>query len=226
MASPDTWRPSRLSTGSWVVYDLANTIFALGIMGLYFPDWLVVQQGRSDTNLSVTIFVAMAIVIVLGPWLGARSDYLGKRTPFLIGTTILAVGATFFFGSVPVFPTLMLLVVALVGVNLGSVVYDALLPDVSTPENRGFVSGLGVAVGYLGSAIALVAGVVMIDRFGYPPYFRTVALLFLVFALPAFFFIKEKPRVQRENPPGMVSALERSMFLMRAWGTVLRTSRM
>jgi UMF1 family MFS transporter len=197
-----------------VLYDLANTIFALGVMGLYFPEWLVVSQGRSDFSLSITIFGAMAVVIILGPWIGARSDYAGRRVPYLTATTTLAVVATFFLTSVSVAPTLILLMLALIGVNLGVVVYDALLLDVSTTTNRGLVSGLGVGIGYLGSAVALLAGVLIVGRFGYSAYFRTVALLFLLFALPAFLFIKERPRPRTSNPPGLFSSIG---HLVGAW---------
>ena len=35
-----SWRPTPLSIGSWALYDLANTIFALGVGSLYFAAWL------------------------------------------------------------------------------------------------------------------------------------------------------------------------------------------
>ncbi|MFQ5968452.1 MAG: MFS transporter [Acidimicrobiia bacterium] len=219
--------PSRRSTGSWVLFDLANTILALGVLGLYFPAWLVSVQGEpdssvtdtlpsevSDLRLAVTISVAMLAAIVLGPWIGARSDFAGRRIPYLISTTVLAVGATFFLATFGVLPSLVFLVVGLIGFNLGSVVYDALLPDVSTPGNRGLVSGLGVGVGYLGSAIALIAGVLVVDRLGYAAYFRTVALLFLLFALPALFFIQERPRPPRPGAPAFRAVMA---HLVRSW---------
>jgi UMF1 family MFS transporter len=80
------------------------------------------------------------------------------------------------------------------------VVYDSLLPDVSTPENRGRISGWGIGVGYVGSIIAVVAGGLLLDTYGYPTLFRTISVLFLVFALPSFLFIKERPRPPRTGP--------------------------
>ena len=64
-----------------------------------------------------------------------------------------------------------------------------MLPDVSTPETIGRISGVGVGVGYLGSVLAWAIGVILLDRFGYPVVFRTIAICFLVFALPTFFFV-------------------------------------
>ncbi|HWL49690.1 MAG TPA: MFS transporter, partial [Acidimicrobiia bacterium] len=90
--------------------------------------------------------------------------------------------------------TLALLGLALVAFNVGSVVYDALLVDVSTPANRGRISGLGVGVGYIGSFVGLGIGVVTLDVLGwsYSATFLVLALAFLVLALPAFFFIEER----------------------------------
>ena len=71
--------------------------------------------------------------------------------------------------------------------------YDAFV-DVSTPANRGRISGLGVGVGYVGSFIGLGIGVVTLDVLGwsYAATFLVLALAFLVLALPSFFFIDER----------------------------------
>jgi MFS transporter, UMF1 family len=200
---------------SWVLYDLANTIFALGVLGLYFPDWLL-SVGRPDSALAAVQIGAALVVIFLAPWSGARTDASGIRVPTLIVTTVVAVGATFFLDTGPELLTLGLLWVAVIAVNTGSVVYDALLITVSTPENRGWVSGLGVGIGYFGSFIGLGIGLISFDvlGWGYAGTFRTLAVGFLVFALPAFFFIEERPRIDRERGPGIADVAGR---LIAAW---------
>jgi UMF1 family MFS transporter len=219
------WRPTRLSIASWAVYDLANTIFALGVGALYFPEWLEENVGdlptmlrgggEPDLALAVAIDAAMAIVVVLGPWVGARSDHRGSRIPYLVPTTAVAVVAAFFIASAPATGSLVLFGVGLIGFHLGSVVYDAMLPDVSTPETIGWVSGVGVGVGYLGSVVAWAIGVLLLDRYGYPMVFRTIALGFLLFALPIFFLVRERPRsAQPGPPPALAASLAR---LVAAW---------
>ena len=185
--------PSRLSVASWVTYDLANTIFALGVVGFYFSDWLV-DAGQPDSALAAVQIAGAIVVIFLAPWAGARSDVRGTRVPTLIVTTVVAVAATATLAVGPIWLTLVMLWVAVVSVNTGSVVYDALLVDVSTPENRGWVSGLGVGVGYVGSFIGLAIGTVTLEVMGWThaATFRSLAAAFLVFALPAFFFINER----------------------------------
>ncbi|MGH8872378.1 MAG: MFS transporter [Acidimicrobiia bacterium] len=185
--------PGRLSVASWVLYDLANTIFALGVIGLYFPDWLT-SVGQRDSALALVEAGASVVVIFLAPWAGARSDVRGARVPTLMVTTIVAVAATATLATGPIPLSLVMLGLALIAFNVGSVVYDALLVDVSTPANRGWVSGLGVGVGYFGSVVGLGLGIITLDVLGwsYGATFRALAVGFLVLALPAFFFIVER----------------------------------
>lgn len=220
-----TWRPTPISVGSWALYDLANTIFALGVGSLYFASWLTDEVGRipsllrgngdADLALAVVVDVAMVVVIVLGPWIGARSDHHGPRARYLVPATLLAVTPTLFLATASPAWSLALYGLALVGFNLGVVVYDAMLPDVSTPANIGRVSGVGIAVGYLGSLVAWGIGKIFLDPYGYPAVFRAIAVCFLVFALPSFFFVKERPRAATPGPaPRLASSLRR---LAEAW---------
>ncbi len=209
-----TWRPARVSVAAWTLYDLANTVFALGVSALYFPDWLA-ERDTPDLALALAIDAAMIVVIVLSPWIGARSDHLGRRVPYLVPATLVAVVPTMFLASVGVPMSLVLFAVALVGFNLGGVVYDALLPDVSTEANRGQVSGLGVAVGYVGSFVALGVGAVMLNRYGHAAVFKALALLFLLFAVPAFFLIEERRRPRRPGPAPRIAQSLRG--LAAAW---------
>lgn len=168
------------------------------MQGLYFATWVTDVKGRPDEALSYTIAAAMLVVILANPWIGARSDHSPRRVPYLAGFTLVAVAGTAMLASVPVEWSLAAYAVALVGFNLGSVVYDALLPDVSTPENRGRVSGIGIGIGYFGSFIAVIVGRTVLDGLdlGYAALFRTLAGAFLVFALPTFLFVKERPRTR------------------------------
>ena len=63
-----------------------------------------------------------------------------------------------------------------------------------------------MGIGYLGSIIGLGVGTLLLDQYGYPTVFRTLAILFLLFALPAFFWIEERPRPRRVGSPGGIVA--------------------
>lgn len=224
------WRPTRLSTFSWALYDLANTIFALGVGALFFPQWLTdnraglptwLTNGQSaDLALAVAVNVAMATVIVLAPWIGARSDHRGSRRRYLVPATLLCIVPTAFLASVSVGLSLVLFSIALIGFNLGGIVYDAMLPDVSTPVTVGRVSGIGIGVGYLGSFVAVLVGAVLLDRYGHAAVFRAIALLFLLFAFPAFLFIRERPREPEPGPaPRLGAGIRRLIESWRRAGT-------
>jgi UMF1 family MFS transporter len=161
---------------------------------------------------------AAAVVIFLAPWAGARSDVLGRRVPTLIVTTVLAVVATSLLATGPVWLTLALLWVAVVSVNTGSVVYDALLVDVSTEETRGHISGIGVGVGYVGSVIGLGLGLLALDvlDWGHPGAFRLIAVAFLVFAIPSFLFVRERPGATGATLPSVRDIATR---LANSWRT-------
>ena len=209
--------PTRAATYSWIVYDLANTIFALGVVGLYFSDWMV-AEGHPDSYLAIVHATGALAVVFIAPWVGARTDVTGRRVPMLAVTTIAAIAATSLLAIGPVWFTFMMLWVAVVGVHTGSVVYDALLVDVSTEENRGRISGMGVGYGYLGSVIGLGLGLLALDvlGWGYPGAFRLIAAAFLGFALPSFLFIRERPGVSDAPLPTVRGIASRLIASWRA----------
>ncbi len=219
--------PDRRATTSWIVYDLANTIFALGVVGLYFPEWLT-TSGLPDSSLAVTAAAAGLLVIFIAPWVGAVTDVRGGRVRILTISTVVAVTATSLLTRGPDVVTFLVLAVALVAVNVGSVVYDALLPFVSTRENRGRVSGNGVGVGYLGSFIGVAIGAFSLEALGlgYASTFTLLAAGFLVFAIPAFVYVKEPPTdVTDRRPPAITSVvgdLIRSWRRAGQWPNVIR----
>jgi MFS transporter, UMF1 family len=167
-------------------------------------------------------------VIFLAPWIGARSDRLGRRMPALILTTIVAVTATagLTWGPVPL--TFVLLGCALVAVNTGSVVYDALLPVVASTDRQGRISGLGVGVGYFGSFIGVAIGALTLDVLGLSHGITFVALAvgFLVFSLPTFALVREpiRPPTSEVSPPlsSVVTGLVGSWRRARGHPAVVR----
>jgi UMF1 family MFS transporter len=197
------------------LYDLANTIFALGVIGLYVPAWLA-AEGLLDSSLAITEALAGAAVIFLAPWTGARSDHLGPRLPALAWTTALAIGATALLDTFSPTITLVILGFGLIGLNVGSALYDSLLDEVSLPADRGRISGLGVGIGYVGSFIGLGLGLLAFEvlDLGYRGTFRLLALGFLIFSIPIFLWVKEH-RTAQQGPPPSVTGVVRG--LIESW---------
>ena len=85
---------------------------------------------------------------------------------------------------------LVLFIVANFAYQAALIYYDATLKTVSYPDTRGRLSGIGTAIGYVGTVFAglviLLLKVPVADRF------RVSAILFLVFAIPIFLFVRER----------------------------------
>lgn len=204
MKTPPAARPSLLSVGSWVLYDLANTIFSLSIVSLSFSIWIVNVMGVRDAVYGLANSLSMAVVFVAAPFLGALTDQVRRRMPFLVAATLACVSFTFFLGFAGTAGALILFGLANIAYQSGLQFYDALLPDVSTPADRGRIGGIGVAVGYFGSFIGIAAAMLILRGVDgmtperqtgrYSLLFQATAVLFLVFALPCFLFVRERAR--------------------------------
>ena len=174
-----------------------------GAIGLYLVD----QFGAKDGNLylSIAIVISVGINALVSPILGAFSDRGPGRMPFLLFFTLLCVGATFFIADLAPIVGLVLFIVANFAYQAALIYYDATLKSVSYPATRGKLSGLGTGIGYCGTIFIglLVAPIAVEDRF------RVTAIMFLLFAIPIFLFVRE-PRIS--DQPAITGAEIRDAF--------------
>ncbi len=177
---------------SWALYDFANTIFAMNVLTLYFALWVTVDNGADDIVYSIAFSASMLAVAVVSPVLGATSDRYGRRIPFLILFTVICVAFTAPIGRLGGLPVaLLFFAIANSAYQCGSVYYDSLLSTVSNESNRGRISGIGVALGYVGTIFGILMVKPFVDAGGRGAAFLPTALLFLLFALPCFLLVKE-----------------------------------
>jgi MFS transporter, UMF1 family len=238
--------PTR-AVASWVLYDLANTIFSMGIVSMYFGLWVrdAVGKERADTVLGVITAISMGIIFVLSPVLGAMTDRARRRMPFLVVSTLVCVGFTMLLARGGFYMTAVCFIIANIAYQAGLQFYDAMLPEVSHEGNRGKISGIGVGVGYLGSYIAVGLGLNAVFGSDDKPFlFTMIAGFFLLFAIPCFLFVKERGnpnprpvfslRLMRESTrdtirtvrsgreyPGLVRFLVGRLFYTDAINTVI-----
>jgi UMF1 family MFS transporter len=214
-------RIPRRAVVSWVLYDLANTIFSMGVVSLYFSLWVRDEVGadRADSVYSLITAISMAIIFVASPLLGSMTDRARRRMPFLITSTLVCVILTALLARGGFYVTAIIFIIANVAYQAGLQFYDAMLPEVSTEANRGKISGIGVGVGYLGSYIAVGLGLSAVFGSDDKPFlFLMIACFFLLFALPCFLFVKE-----RGNPnPRPVFSLA---MVRESTGETIRTLR-
>lgn len=206
---------NKLAILSWSFYDFANTIFSMNVISLYFALWVTVDKGGRDIHYSLALSGSMFAVALSVPIFGAWSDKTGRRRGPLIFLTLLCCGATAVIGwADELIIGLILFMVANYGYQSSMVFYNAMLPDIARETHVGLVSGYGVGLGYLGSIVGLLTVKPFVVDGGRPSAFVPTAILFLVFSIPCFLFVKDLQHV--ENGP---------VRMRDAWTTLLQTFR-
>jgi UMF1 family MFS transporter len=177
----------------WALYDFANSVYpaviTVTVFSVYFANVIVGNEtGRGDLWWGRVVSMSMLFVAVSSPFLGSIADRAGVRKRMLVLYTAICIGC------VALFPTIhpgmvgwgfVLAVLANIGFEGALVYYNAYLPEIAPRERQGFVSGLGYALGYAGSAVGLLAVLPLVkgEHFGWT--WITVAALFALFALPS-----------------------------------------
>jgi MFS transporter, UMF1 family len=180
---------------SWALYDCAVTVFSMNVISRYFGLWVSETHGAPDWWYSTALAISTTAAALLMPWLGAISDSTGRRLPFLRCATCMCILGTVAIGlSHDVLLGLGCFIIANIGCQLGGVFYDALLPDVSGTQQIGMVSGIGVALGYVGAIIGLVIVQQVVVTGGYAAAFIPTACIVLCTALPCMLLLREAPR--------------------------------
>jgi UMF1 family MFS transporter len=211
---------------AWALYDVANSAFWLVIAAAIFPVYyqeLYVQsqtqpgqaltqeaeqelKTKGGSRLGYTAAIAMAVVAVLGPVLGAVSDRIAAKKKLLAGFAgigVLATGLMLFIGRGDVLFASTLYLIGTIGVAGSMVFYDALLPAVAREEDLDRVSAIGFAAGYLGSVVLFIANVFMLAsprKFGMTGADQAARISFFItaiwwaaFTIPLLRTVKEPP---------------------------------
>ena len=184
----------RSAVVAWIIYDVGNTLFFTGIVGLFFPLWVTQKMSGDDATVGYTLAAAMALNLVVAPIVGAFSDQTGRRMPILAIGTFTGIVAVLLLGGDNLALALSLFALAVIAINTAAISYNAMLADVSTEANRGTIGGLGVGIGYLGAIMAVAIGLIFVETRGYEFGFRAVGLVILVISVPLLMLLKERPR--------------------------------
>lgn len=206
---------------AWGLWDWGSAAFNAVILTFVFSVYLTDAVGSdlpgtvsATTWLSWALGIAGFFIAVLAPVTGQRFDAAGKRKlslALLTGITIASMAGLYFVQDDYryLWLGLALLAVASVIFELAGVPYNAMMRQVSTPDNLGRVSGFGWAMGYFGGIVLLLLcyfgfivgdgdtrGFLGLSTDG-GTNIRMVALLaaawFAVFAIPVFLKVPELP---------------------------------
>ncbi len=179
----------------------------------FFPLWLLDDLNCPDIAYSIGYSFSMIMVAVMMPYYGHYSDIQQNKKSFLIRFTLLSIMFTALVGiSAYVASDKVLfsditykMLIALVFFSAanffyegGIAFYNALLRSVSSKENIGQTSGLGVGLGYIGGLVGLILAYPIVKGMipgipsGREAAFIPTAILFLLFSVPAFLLVREK----------------------------------
>ncbi len=165
---------------AWAMYDWANSAVVTVVMTAVFPVYFQsvvgehLPEGEATGRLAMATTIALVIVAVLAPLLGALADSRAIRKRCLgifAGIGILATIALFSVDSGEVLWALSLFVLINIGAAGSFVFYDALLPGIASGDEMDRVSTAGYALGYIGGGLLLGLGLAWIESpqwFGLP----------------------------------------------------------
>jgi UMF1 family MFS transporter len=165
------------------------------VFPIYFRN-VIVTNGHGDAYWGFTLSISMLLVAIFTPLLGAMADVLHNKKAFLAvftSVTIICTVLLYFMQPGMVLLAATLFILANAGYEGGTVFYDAFLPEITTPQTFGRVSGIGYAWGYFGSLMILIVNVPFFETA--PKFtFLVTAAFYAVFALPIFFMVPEQRR--------------------------------
>ncbi|MDO5661765.1 MAG: MFS transporter [Brachybacterium sp.] len=153
---------SIILTFVFVTY-VTSGVAASGVTG----DEAVAEARTHGANVVSAAQTAGAVLIaLLAPLLGNLADAGGRRNLLLrvfTLATIVVIASMVFVREDPDYLWLgaALIAIAMVLSELAGVFVNSVLPQISTPENRGRVSGTAWAIGYWGSILSLALVLVL-----------------------------------------------------------------
>ena len=136
---------------------VASAVAAEGAVG---EDAVKAAQDHGSQVLTTWQSIGAVAVALLAPLLGNLADRGGARNALLRITTIATIVVIALMPLVALDPDYLelgaiLIALAVVFSELAGVFVNSVLPEISTPTNRGRVSGTAWAVGYWGSIVCL-----------------------------------------------------------------------
>ncbi|WP_159807761.1 MFS transporter [Cellulomonas citrea] len=224
---------------AWAAWDWGSSAFNAVVTTFVFTVWLT-GSSFAETGADVEaakalhsqwlgwgLAIAGVLVAVLAPALGTLADAAGRRKPLLgiaSGVVALCVLAMWFVTPTPgamasnVLLGITLLAVGTVFFEIGSVAYNALLVQITTPRTIGRVSGIGWGSGYVGGIVLLLVlfvgfinpdvgwfGVTSADGLNIRVSMLVAGLWALVFSLPVLLVVPDRAGVAPRRI-GMVEA--------------------
>jgi UMF1 family MFS transporter len=191
---------------SWISFDVANQSFTLIIntllFSIFFQEVVVRDESRDDFLWSITYSISMLLVVIASPIAGAMADARACKKKMLLATGFICAAFTCalaLIGPGQLGLAMLLYIPANFMFQIGENFLAAFLPELSSRENFGRVSGFSWACAYFAALILLViiaAAMLAFNLQGpasWRPIFVFAGVWFFTFAIPALLFLRERP---------------------------------
>ena len=234
----------RAELRAWAMYDWANSAFMTTIVAAVFPIYFSrvvaagLQPAEATGRFALATTVALSIVAVLSPFLGALADCSGSKKRLLgafMGLGVLATACMFFIRQGDMLLALVLFILGNIGATGSFVFYDSLLPHIAAPKEIDRVSTAGYALGYVGGGLLLLVNLAWIqvpELFGIAGAglamrlsFLSVAVWWLGFSIPLFRRVPEPRRGLEADEEIGVRAMRAALTRLAETLRELRTYR-
>lgn len=212
---------TRRAQWAWCLFDFANSPFNTVVLTFlyapFFAGRLAGEKAQGDAMWAFMFSASGVAIALLAPFVGARADRSAHKRRALVLSTAVVIACTALL-AVPspdpvlgrasdaaLWTVLVLVAVANVAFELAFVFYNAFLPQIAPPGQLGRLSGRGWACGYAGGLACLVVCLGFVGIGGIGPWVSTerdfhvratmlvVAGWFLLFALPMFVLVRDRP---------------------------------
>lgn len=189
----------------WAMFDFANSSFTTLIVTVAFPIYftsVVAPGGKGDALWALSANIALAVVILTSPLLGALADFSASKKRFLFVTylgCVVCTAALYLVGPGDVYLGMAIFVLAKIFFSAGENFTSAFLPDIAPPSKMGKVSGFAWALGFLGGIACLKLCEPFMGHMedaSHAGETRMIVVItaafFLLAGIPTFLFLRER----------------------------------
>jgi len=222
---------------AWATFDWANsafpTVVSTFVIAAYFAQGIAPDPATGQAQWGWMQTLAAVGIAILSPLLGAIADRGGHRRALLAAATLCTAIFTALVWYAEPDPSWTLwalgcVMLATIAFEVGCVFYNAMLPEVTTQEHIGRVSGLAWGLGYAGGLACLGIALVLLIQpnpalFGLDrdasEHVRATALLVaawtVVFAWPVILMVPDRPGERLPMGRAVADCVAETRFLLR-----------
>ena len=199
---------NRLAPRTWIVmlalaltgqlaWAVENTWFNTFVFDTITPDPRPVAWMVAASAITATL-----TTLLMGTLSDRTRSRWGRRRPFILAGYVLWGLSTILFPTVSYIKTSAVAVIMVViadsvmtffGSTANDAAFSAWTVDVATSKTRGRVEGILNLAVFLAQIVAMVAAGMLIDVFGYFPFFYALGAIVILVGLVAGYFLEDHP---------------------------------